>query len=749
MSYNQVWPIKRVVDAISTHKMLVQDIPVLLNQSSRRLSRISLPVDAGDAHSNVLSVIDICKTLSCECERSPMHLTSPVRHLQRFWRIFRPWAEFALSQYIIGQAETPSDHTWHFIDPNGNATTVALSIVHLLGILSSSATVCHDMVGQSSFCVTCVKAWLIVLPHPAFVQELYEVVADLSEIDTNKIDAQVREIVPTVPSSVLNTFISEYPASICPSQQDLLDSIQKAVKIISLSDLDTVMKAHFDDFIVHIFGFLQGALIYLPVLRQVRRCLQAVEYLGSPHAHFSIAWAWSRLQDACTLYGSLYETRRANCWCSYSEVCTFRSVAPKYWSCCSSCGDVIYCSKQCQKAHWCSGHREDCKPQAENTPLSLKLKYHCFMKAVTTLELTKLQHLVKSQRYGFQGTIVFRWKEQDESRWNTDQSYMVEVLALGATFEINEGRKSKPKLSHIDWDIIWLIATHLATDKIQDTKWHTLATPFPDILQNVINICNGYIYQLWLGARVNSHTNPGAQTELGMLSVGTVMHRCGKARLSNTIRSQSVIIIKNDMPVRFYSNERRTKRKPVLPSGDVIVISSDEEEEPRTKKIKKLLKLEGEVKTLKKENIKAKQAQQKAEEQLARYEEEIQEIRMSKADCPTVDISELDHDVTCEILCGHIYCQECIETWFSKTLENHWHDNPGYRYGPVHTCPACRKPVMNCPAEVYKMKSIVRAVAAAQGESSLRRGANKRGDANLPGGPDPWDPYFLPALQST
>lgn len=75
------------------------------------------------------------------------------------------------------------------------------------------------------------------------------------------------------------------------------------------------------------------------------------------------------------------------------------------------------------------------------------------MEDITTLELTKLQHLVKNQRcwfvshnrmnekdviailnyrYGFQGPIVFRRKEQDESCWNTDQSYMIEVLALGS-----------------------------------------------------------------------------------------------------------------------------------------------------------------------------------------------------------------------------------------------------------------------------------------------------------------------------
>ncbi len=92
----------------------------------------------------------------------------------------------------------------------------------------------------------------------------------------------------------------------------------------------------------------------------------------------------------------------------------------------------------------------------------------------------------------------------------------------------------------------------------------------------------------------------GVLTKPGMTSVRTVAHTHENARLPNTVRSQSVVIIEDDTPVQSHSNKRRTKRKPVSPSGDVIVISSDEEEEPRTKKPKKLLKLEVEVKKLKK-----------------------------------------------------------------------------------------------------------------------------------------------------
>ncbi len=96
------------------------------------------------------------------------------------------------------------------------------------------------------------------------------------------------------------------------------------------------------------------------------------------------------------------------------------------------------------------------------------------------------------------------------------------------------------------------------------------------------------------------HMTTGVLTKLGMTSVHTVVCTCENACLPNTIRSQSVVIIEDDTPIQSHSNKHQTKRKPMSPSGDVIVISSDEEEEPRTKKPKKLLKLEVEVKKLKK-----------------------------------------------------------------------------------------------------------------------------------------------------
>ena len=28
---------------------------------------------------------------------------------------------------------------------------------------------------------------------------------------------------------------------------------------------------------------------------------------------------------------------------------------------CGGCGDISYCSKECQKSHWKSGHKSSCK----------------------------------------------------------------------------------------------------------------------------------------------------------------------------------------------------------------------------------------------------------------------------------------------------------------------------------------------------------------------------------------------------
>ncbi len=68
--------------------------------------------------------------------------------------------------------------------------------------------------------------------------------------------------------------------------------------------------------------------------------------------------------------------------------------------------------------------------------------------------------------------------------------------------------------------------------------------------------------------------------------------------------------------------------------------------------------------------------------------------------------------------------------------------------GPVYSCPECRATVKNLPVEVFRIKSVVRTVASAQGKiahgggSGSRNSQSRKGD--LGGRVNPWDQFFSP-----
>lgn len=264
-----------------------------------------------------------------------------------------------------------------------------------------------------------------------------------------------------------------------------------------------------------------------------------------------------------------------------------------------------------------------------------------------------------------------------------------------------------------------------------------------------------------------------------------------------------VTLVSDEDPDPSQSTKRRKNRKPAVPM-DVIEISSDEDEAPlppRTvKKPTKTSELEALVDKLRKEAEKAKQAQAEAEKRAAYFEETLNITRMKAAtpsgSRPMIDPSKLEDDINCEICtlkmwspyllpeCGHTFCQSCLRDWFNTTLEQHRRQHPHYHPnqpimlpdflremmfypqiapqqlsalvkqitaasgGPVFSCPTCREPVKNRPVEIFAIKSLVRTVAAAQGESSPRKeppDGRLRSKNHVPARIEgPWDRFFPP-----
>jgi hypothetical protein len=63
----------------------------------------------------------------------------------------------------------------------------------------------------------------------------------------------------------------------------------------------------------------------------------------------------------------------------------------------------------------------------------------------------------------------------------------------------------------------------------------------------------------------------------------------------------------------------------------------------------------------------------------------------------------------------------------------------------VYTCPKCRETILNKPVEVYALKTLVQAIAKAQGETTPKKDAppaNKSKVKAKAAGAGPWDNFF-------
>ncbi|KAI9068064.1 hypothetical protein FKP32DRAFT_1663933 [Trametes sanguinea] len=237
------------------------------------------------------------------------------------------------------------------------------------------------------------------------------------------------------------------------------------------------------------------------------------------------------------------------------------------------------------------------------------------------------------------------------------------------------------------------------------------------------------------------------------------------------------------------SARQRSKQKARLPpASEIIEISSDDEAPPPAKRpSSSVTALERRIKELEEENKKwketalAAQAAQRHPDTPAKQVTPAPDTRFDKF------LSTVDDHVSCEICtmkmwhpytlpCGHTFCRDCLQDWFSTALAQHMAANPQFNPQgivphhwraalarqdlsiharrqiereismlmdatpqPIYTCPTCRLEVRNRPAENFVVKHLVRTVAGVQGETCPKEDPPPRLGQRVEG---PWDGFF-------
>ncbi|KAL1942497.1 hypothetical protein VTO73DRAFT_6099 [Trametes versicolor] len=239
---------------------------------------------------------------------------------------------------------------------------------------------------------------------------------------------------------------------------------------------------------------------------------------------------------------------------------------------------------------------------------------------------------------------------------------------------------------------------------------------------------------------------------------------------------------------------KQKARAPLPPSSEIIEISSDDDEPPAKRRSSgSMTALERRVKELEEENKKCKQAVLASQAAL-QARAPLSSNPLAKEGAPVPDVkfdkflSTIDEHVSCEICttkmwnpytlaCGHTFCKDCLQDWFSTTLAQHMAAHPHYnpqvvvpphwraalarpnlspldrrhiereiqRHAeatpqPAYSCPTCRVEVRNKPAENFIVKHMVRTIAGAQGESCPKDNAPPRLVGQVVEGP--WDAFF-------
>ncbi|KAF8499575.1 hypothetical protein F5888DRAFT_1683395 [Russula emetica] len=236
------------------------------------------------------------------------------------------------------------------------------------------------------------------------------------------------------------------------------------------------------------------------------------------------------------------------------------------------------------------------------------------------------------------------------------------------------------------------------------------------------------------------------------------------------------------MPAHRHPSTTRSHAAGAPYKASIIVISSDEEEEPlsvpkRGSRKPRRSRAEGEILEISDETpVKAEEPE--LESLRRRYHELEQERDILRNDNKhlsaamnqlkvntkqnTLSISALDDAICCDVCthtmwspyllsnCGHTFCQGCLTDWFNTTLAHH--HQIGARGVAPYTCPSCRLPARTPPVQNFSLKRIVRLAAESRGESSPRRPQaplpppmppmRGRGGARRDSPPGPFDIFF-------
>jgi len=191
---------------------------------------------------------------------------------------------------------------------------------------------------------------------------------------------------------------------------------------------------------------------------------------------------------------------------------------------------------------------------------------------------------------------------------------------------------------------------------------------------------------------------------------------------------------------------RHEVQSPLVPlvAGEVIEISSDEEERPFTRSVKeKVLRvnhtpeLRRRVKELETDFARVVQENLR----LLKQNEDIMLQSTANKGKLYLDSDQIEDHIVCEVCsstlwdpyilpdCGHTFCKICLRDWFEQSQLKQSSIQVYY------TCPKCRKHIQSRPTEDFALKSVVRVLASATGEKSPQK-------ALLTKGQDFWQPYF-------